>query len=58
VLELLPQTRDTAPDLVDAILDQQESAGDAPRPAQAQLPEPLTEHTGPHSGRENQPANR
>jgi LuxR family maltose regulon positive regulatory protein len=43
VLELLPKARDTAPDLVDAILGQQQSAGEAARPAQAQLPEPLTE---------------
>ncbi len=49
VLELLPQVRATAPDLVDAILGQQKSADDAAsltrveRPAQPQLPEPLTE---------------
>ena len=43
VLELLPQVRETAPDLVDAILGQQKSADDVERPAQPQLPEPLTE---------------
>ncbi len=51
VLELLPQVRETAPDLVDAILGQQKSADDVARlvlseverPAQPQLPEPLTE---------------
>ena len=43
VLELLPQVRESAPDLVDAILGQQESGADAARPAQPQLPEPLTE---------------
>ncbi|MCA9951847.1 MAG: hypothetical protein KDE48_19485, partial [Anaerolineales bacterium] len=51
VLELLPQVRETAPDLVAAILGQQTSAGDAARPflsqverpAQPPLPEPLTE---------------
>ncbi len=51
VLELLPQVRETAPDLVDAILGQQKSADDVEtpvlskveRPAQSQLPEPLTE---------------
>ena len=42
VLELLPQVRETAPDLVDAILGQQKSAHDVERPAQPQLPEPLT----------------
>ncbi len=48
VLELLPQVRETAPDLVDAILGQQKSADDAAsltrveRPAQPGLPEPLT----------------
>ena len=43
VLELLPQVRETAPDLVDAILGQQKSPDDVERPAQPQLPEPLTE---------------
>ena len=43
VLELLPQFRETAPDLVDAILGQQKSPDDVERPAQPQLPEPLTE---------------
>ncbi len=51
VLELLPQVRETAPDLVDAILGQQKSADDVDRlvlseverPAQPLLPEPLTE---------------
>jgi LuxR family maltose regulon positive regulatory protein len=43
VLELLPQVRESAPDLVDAILGQQKSADDVKRPTQAQLPEPLTE---------------
>jgi LuxR family maltose regulon positive regulatory protein len=49
VLELLPQVRERAPDLVDAILGQQKLADDAAsltqveRPAQPQLPEPLTE---------------
>ena len=43
VLELLPQVREVAPDLVDAILGQQKSATDVGRPAQPQLPEPLTE---------------
>jgi len=42
VLELLPQVRETAPDLVDAILGQQISPDDVKRPAQPQLPEPLT----------------
>ena len=50
VLELLPQVRETAPDLVDAILGQQKSADDVARlvlseverPTQPQLPEPLT----------------
>ena len=51
MLELLPQVRETAPDLVDAILGQQKPPDDAERlvlseverPAQPQLPEPLTE---------------
>jgi len=60
VLQLLPQVRETAPDLVAAILGQQQSGYDvekkpvsserlraglseAERPAQTQLPEPLTE---------------
>ena len=51
VLELLPQLRESAPDLVDAILGQQKPADDVERlalseverPAQPQLPEPLTE---------------
>ena len=59
VLKLLPQVRETAPDLVAAILGQQKSADDVERlvpserlrtglseverPAQPQLPEPLTE---------------
>jgi LuxR family maltose regulon positive regulatory protein len=43
VLELLPQVREAATDLVDAILGQQKSADGVERPAQAQLPEPLTE---------------
>ena len=57
VLELLLQVRETAPELVDAILGQQKSAdeaasltrverpvlSEAERPAQSQLPEPLTE---------------
>ena len=43
MLELLPQVRETAPDLVDAILGQQKSPDDVERPAQPQLPEPLTE---------------
>ena len=43
VLDLLPQVRETAPDLVDAILGQQKSADDVGRPTQPQLPEPLTE---------------
>jgi len=42
-LELLPQVRETAPDLVDAILGQQKSPDNVERPAQPQLPEPLTE---------------
>ncbi len=51
VLELLPQVRESTPDLVAAILGQQKSADDVERlvlskverPAQPQLPEPLTE---------------
>ena len=43
VLALLPQVRETAPDLVAAILDQQESADDVARPVKQQLAEPLTE---------------
>ena len=43
VIELLPQVRETAPDLVAAILGQQESPDTVERPAQPQLPEPLTE---------------
>jgi len=43
VLELLPQVRETAPDLVDAILGQQKLPDEVERPDQAQLPEPLTE---------------
>ena len=43
VLELLPQVRETAPDLVDAILGQQISLDTVEKPAQPQLPEPLTE---------------
>jgi LuxR family maltose regulon positive regulatory protein len=59
VLDLLPQVRESAPVLVDAILSQQKAAADVERsvlsevkklvlseverPAQAQLPEPLTE---------------
>jgi len=42
VLELLPEVRETAPELVDAILGQQKSADDVERPPQPQLPEPLT----------------
>ncbi|MDX1414394.1 MAG: hypothetical protein R3293_09405, partial [Candidatus Promineifilaceae bacterium] len=43
VLDLLPRVRETAPDLVDAILGQQESAEGMEQPDQAHLPEPLTE---------------
>lgn len=51
VLELLPQVRQTAPDLVNAILSQQKSPDDVEKSvlseieksAQSQLPEPLTE---------------
>jgi len=51
VLELLPQVRETAPELVTAILGQEQTADDVEkpvlskveRPAQPQLPEPLTE---------------
>ena len=43
MLELLPQLRESAPDLVDAILGQQKSPDDVERTAQPQLPEPLTE---------------
>jgi LuxR family maltose regulon positive regulatory protein len=43
VLELLPQVRETAPDLVDAILGQKQSELVVERPAQQPLPEPLTE---------------
>ncbi len=51
VLELLPQVQKTAPDLIAAILGQQQSAADVQgsvlseveKPAQSQLPEPLTE---------------
>jgi LuxR family maltose regulon positive regulatory protein len=42
VLELLPQVRETAPDLVAAILGQQKSPDKVEKPAQPQLPEPLT----------------
>jgi LuxR family maltose regulon positive regulatory protein len=43
VLALLPQVRETAPDLIDAILGQQKSLEDVESPTQPQLPEPLTE---------------
>ena len=43
VLELLPQVREIAPDLVAAILGQQQSPDDVARPVQQQLAEPLTE---------------
>lgn len=51
ILELLPQVRETAPDLVSAILGQQKAMDDIERPvlskvekpAQPPLPEPLTE---------------
>ena len=43
LLALLPQVRAGAPDLVAAILDEQRTSAEAARPAQAQLPVPLTE---------------
>jgi LuxR family maltose regulon positive regulatory protein len=43
MLELLPQVRETAPDLVAAILGQQKSKEGIVKAAQPQLPEPLTE---------------
>ena len=43
VLELLPQVRETAPDLVGVILGQQKLADEAEKPPQIQLIEPLTD---------------
>ena len=43
VLELLPEVRVTAPDLIAAILGQQKATNDSDKPTQPQLPEPLTE---------------
>ena len=42
VLDLLPQVRETAPELVTAVLGQEQPT-EVARPTQAQLPEPLTE---------------
>ena len=39
----MPQVRETAPELIDAILGQQKSPDDVKRLAHSQLPEPLTE---------------
>jgi LuxR family maltose regulon positive regulatory protein len=43
VLELLPQVRESAPELVDAILGQTQSPGGGEKPDQAHLDEPLTD---------------